>query len=103
MTGLQNGSHPGRADYDWRAFALALSRKHRECGLSLRTLADDIGVTIADMSRAMGGQIVSTGKVIALCRWLGVPVENYYLEPDPQVKSSCFTEPNVKHAEARAE
>ena len=101
MTGLQNGSDPTRGDYDLRAFARALREKRLMDDRGLRPLADEIGVTFSDLSRAMGGQNVSVGKVIALCRWLDVPVEKFYLEPDFSLKSACCTGRNVKHREAR--
>jgi len=98
MTGLQNARDPSRADYDFRKFAAALKRKfYSEPNLAMRPLANEIGVTINDISRAMGGQMVSVGKVIALCRWLGVPVEQFYLEPELDLKSTCSTRSNVKH------
>lgn len=102
MSGLQNGSDPTRGDYDLRAFAVALRQKRLQDLRGLRALADDIGVTYSDLSRAMGGQNVSVGKVIALCRWLDVPVEQFYLEPDMSLKSACCTGAIVKHPEARA-
>jgi len=101
MTGLQNGSNPSRADYDLRGFARALRKKQFDTGRALRPLAEEIGVTLSDFSRAMGGQHVSVGKVIALCHWLGVPVEHFYIEPDPSMKTTCFTGSTVKRPEAR--
>ena len=102
MTGLQNGSNPSYADYDLRAFARALREKRAFDHRGLRALADEIGVTVSDMSRAMGGQMVSVGKVIALCQWLGVPVIRFYLPPEKPAETDCFTRSNVKHSkEAR--
>lgn len=101
MSGLQNGSSPARADYDFRAFARALLARRQQDNRGLRAMADEIGVTVSDISRAMGGQMVSVGKVIALCRWLNVPVERFYLEPEKPVETGCFTGRNVKH-EGRA-
>lgn len=102
MTGLQNGHHPARGDYDWRRFAAALRKKRQPDPRGLRALADEIGVTVSDLSRVMGGQPVSVGKVIALCRWLGVQVEHFYLEPDFSLKSSCFSGHPVKQLEKSA-
>lgn len=101
MTGLQNARDPSRADYDLRKFASALRCRRGDDSRSYRALADDIGVTISDLSRAMGGQMVSVGKVIALCQWLDVPVERFYLPPEMSVNSKCFTRSNVEHPEAR--
>src|SRR5690606_13061651 len=82
MSGLQNGSNPSYADYDLRGFARALRERRAPDHRGLRAIAGEIGVTVSDLSRAMGGQMVSVGKVIALCRWLGVPVERFYLPPE---------------------
>lgn len=98
MTGLQNGHDPGRGDYDWREFAAALRRKRAPDPRGFRALADEIGVTASDLSRAMGGQAVSVGKVIALCRWLDVAVDRFYLEPDFSLPPKCFSGGNVKHS-----
>lgn len=82
MTGLQNARDPARGDYDWRRFASALRSRQFEDGRALRAIADEIGVTVADLSRAMGGQIVSAGKVFALCDWLGICPRRFYLPPE---------------------
>lgn len=97
MTGLQNGHNPARGEYDYRSFAQALKRKYYDNPtLAMRPLAVTIGVTVSDLSRAMGGQMVSVGKVIALCRWLDVPVEQFYIEPEIDAESMCFTGSNVE-------
>lgn len=96
MTGLQNGSDPTRAGYDFRALARAIRLKRNPDTRGIREIADEIGITFTDFSRAMGGQNISVGKVIALCHWLGVPVEHFYLAPDPSLKSPCCTGVNVK-------
>lgn len=90
------GQSPGRADYDWREFARALMARHRGEMRGLRAIGDEIGVTASDLSRAMGGQMVSAGKVIAMCRWIGVPVERFYIEPEISGKTDCCSGPNVK-------
>lgn len=90
------GHSPNRADYDWRKFAAALKARHRGEVRGIRAIADEIGVTSTDISRAMGGQMVSAGKVIALCRWIGVPVERFYIEPEISGKTDCCSGQNVK-------
>jgi transcriptional regulator with XRE-family HTH domain len=90
------GHSPDRADYDWRGFSRALKVRHRGETRGIRAIADEIGVTASDMSRAMGGQIVSVGKVIALCQWIGVPVERFYIAPDKSIETDCCSRPNVK-------
>jgi transcriptional regulator with XRE-family HTH domain len=96
MTGLQNSRDPARAEYDTREFARAIRLKLNQSKLGYRAIAERIGVTPTDIARASGGQNISTGRVIALCKWLGVPVERFYLEPDLP-KRKCFTGSNVKH------
>lgn len=99
MTGVQNSRNPALGEYDLREFARAIALKRRMDPRGIRAIAEEIGVTFSDFSRAMGGQGVSIGKVIALCRWLGVPVEAFYLEPDITLKSTCCSRINVKHSE----
>lgn len=96
MTGLQNSRDPARADYDTREFARAIRLKIGAGSKGIRALAEEIGVTTSDISRAAGGQNISTGRVIALCKWLGVPVERFYLEPDLSLKTTCCTGMHVK-------
>jgi hypothetical protein len=99
MTGLQNSRNPLLADYDTREFARALRTKGQADPRGIRAIADGIGVTASDISRAMGGQGVSVAKVIALCKWLGVAVETFYLEPDITLKTTCCSGSNVKPSE----
>lgn len=97
MSGLQNASNPSRADYDLRRFAIALRNHRAGDNRGLRVIGDEIGVTTSDLSRAMGGQMVSVGKVIALCRWLDVPVDQFYLEPEKPFDPELCTRITVKH------
>ncbi|AYD00009.1 hypothetical protein [Neorhizobium sp. NCHU2750] len=96
MSGLQNSRNPSLADYDLRKFASALRAHRANDSRGLSVIGDEIGVTISDLSRAMGGQMVSVGKVIALCRWLGVSVEKFYLEPEKPSETEVCTGANVK-------
>lgn len=99
MTGLQNGRDPRRADFDWREFAAALTLASRDDGRGLRAIADVAGVTASDLSRAMGGQMVSFPKVVALARWMGRDPLDWYLPPKiAPMKTTCCTGPNVKHS-----
>ena len=97
MTGLQNSQNPNSsapsklakpltgsplADYDWRRFARDVRRKVQESGKALRPLAPEIGVTFTDLSRACGGQMIGTGKVIALCDAFGFDLRAYYVAPE---------------------
>lgn len=94
MTGLQNASDPARADYDWREFAMLVRRRLAEDGRGYRALADEIGVTFTDLSRAASGQMISVHKVIAICDWMRVAVRSFYLKP---MISDCCSGSNVKH------
>lgn len=96
MSGLQNGRDPSRADYDWREFAKLVRSRLAEDGRGYRALADVIGVTFTDLSRAAGGQMIAVHKVIAICDWMSVAVRAFYLKPTP-AKSSCCSGSNVKH------
>ena len=103
MTGLQQAQREDRADFDWRKFSSALKAKNWNDPRGIRAIGEAIGVTATDMSRAMGGQAVSVGKVIALCDWLERDLRDFYIAPDsvpdnPPIpaKSGCCSRPNVK-------
>ena len=98
MTGLQNGRDPSRGDFDWRRFASAIRAKRGGDLRGIRNLADDIGITASDLSRAMSGQVISTGRVFALCDWMGRDPRDFYLPPENEAISACFGRGNVKHA-----
>lgn len=101
MSGLQNGRDPSRGDFDWRRFAVELRRHNAKDARGLRAKADEIGVTVTDLSRAMSGQVVSAGRVIALCDWMSADFRDFYLPPEKPDYSECFSMSNVKH-EVRA-
>lgn len=101
MSGLQNPRHPGRADYDWREFARLVRQRCAEDGRGYRFLAEFIGVTSTDLSRAASGQMIAVHKVIAICDWMKVAVRAFYIKPTP-VKSSCCSRSNVKHSPGAA-
>ena len=96
MAGLQNARSPARADYDWRGFARALRTALAVDGRGYRAIADSVGVTFTDLSRGAGGQMLSAGKVIALCDWMGTDPRAFYIAP---TNSTCCSGSNVKHAE----
>lgn len=102
MSGLQNARDPGRADYDWREFALLVRQRLAEDGRGYRALADVIGVTFTDLSRAASGQMIAVHKVIAICDWMQVAVRAFYLKPNP-MNSNCCSESSVKHTNAGAQ
>jgi len=99
MSGLQNARDPGRADYDWREFARLVRQRLAEDGRGYRALADVIGVTFTDLSRAASGQMIAVHKVIAICDWMQVAVRAFYLKPNP-MNSSCCSGSSVKHSNA---
>ncbi len=98
MSGLQNSRNPSRADYDWREFALLVRARLAEDGRGYRFLADDIGVTFTDLSRAATGQMIAVHKVIAICDWMGIAERKFYLKP---MKSICCSGSTVKHSTER--
>lgn len=109
MTGLQNSRNPALADFDWRSFAQKIRLKAHEGGRAQAVIAAEIGITVTDLSRVRGGQMVSVAKAIALARWLGPSLNAWYLPPMPfpvsgpgakQAKTTPCTGSNVKHAEA---
>ena len=99
MTGLQNSQNPSLADFDWRRFARDVRHGCQCSGLAFRPLARQIGVTLSDMSRAAGGQMVGPAKVIALCNAFGLDLMGYYVAPAlPKAKAN---EINVFHVVSR--
>ena len=90
----------GLADFDYGGFSASLSRTCYLDGRSQYRIAEEAGVTEADLSRARGGRHVSVAKVIALCDWMGCELRDFY-RPPYGVKSKACTKSNVKH-EVRA-
>jgi hypothetical protein len=92
-----------RAGFDWRGFGTALRQALAARGQPpLRRLADDIGVTTTDLSRASNGVNVSIEKVFAICDWMGEEARDFYVRPTPETcpaistKSTCCTSAHVK-------
>jgi hypothetical protein len=82
-----------RVGYDWRRLGLALRDRIAACGLSLRALGLDIGVTSTDLSRLTSGTNVSIEKVFAACDWADLDARSFYLAP---IKSTRCTSTHVK-------
>lgn len=97
MSGLQNGRDPSYGDLDWRRFASEVKKCRAKDPRGGRDVARSVGVSNTDLSRAMSGQVIGAGRVIALCRWMGRTIDDFYLEPEIDGKSGCFTARNVKH------
>lgn len=91
-----------RADYDWRAFGRLLRGRLANDGRGYRAIADAIGVTFTDLSRAASGnQPMTAGKVIAICDYLNVSFRAFYLRPGAAsfpINSDCCSATNVKQS-----
>jgi len=95
------GNNPKLAGFDWRGFAGSVESKRRVKNLSVRALAELIGLTGKDISMAGGGHVVGVAKVHALLRWLDLPLDHFDIPPmEPATETSCYGRANVKHAEA---
>ncbi len=99
MTGLQNADNPGPAGFPWRDFARCLRRHRGADDRGLRGIGSEIGVTINDLSRAMGGQHVEAQKIIAMCDWMGRDIHEFYIPPDHVSRAKCFTFTPVEQSE----
>lgn len=99
MGHVQNADNPDRAGFDWRGFATAV--RHHRAGdpRGLRPIARDIGLTINDLSRAMGGTHVEVHKVIALCFWMRRDILDFYIWPQHVSRAGCFTFTPVERIE----
>ena len=86
-----------RVGFDWRAFGMKVRTRLRERGEALRPLADRIGVTSTDLSRASSGTAVSIEKAFAIADWAGIDARDFY---QPPMKSTRCTSRHVKQPEA---
>jgi len=87
-----------RAGFDWRRFGRDVRKGI--AGRALRPLAEEVGVTSTDLSRASSGTNVSIEKVLAMCDAFGLSARRYYQKPSPEKSARC-TSAHVKQ-EARA-
>jgi len=69
------------ADFDMRGLAQRLRPMLEFDGRGWRPIADEIGVTSADLSRVMAGQQLAYPKVRAICAWAGLDPDAFYLPP----------------------
>ncbi|MEX3008987.1 hypothetical protein [Hoeflea sp. TYP-13] len=99
MTGLQNSENPSRAGFAWRAFAKAVRDHRAKDSRGLRAVVPEIGVTVTDLSRAMGGTHIEPQKVIAICDWMERDIRDFYVPPDHISRAGCFTFTPVKQVE----
>ncbi|MGY6709734.1 MAG: hypothetical protein ACXIVF_15550 [Rhizobiaceae bacterium] len=82
------------ASYDYRGLGRAMRPKLEADGRGWRACAAEIGVTATDLSRVASGQPVAAHKVIAICRWLGRDLLDWY-QP-PAFHGGCFTRVALK-------
>ncbi|MCG6115078.1 MAG: hypothetical protein MEQ84_07750 [Mesorhizobium sp.] len=77
------------ASYDYRGLGRVLREKLEADGRGWRACAAEIGVTASDLSRVAAGQPVAAHKVIAMCRWLGRDLLDWYRPA--AFHDGCFT------------
>ena len=80
-----------RARFMWGAFAAAVREHRRTDPRGAEPIANDIGITATDFSRAMGGKNIEAGKVIALCIWMHRNPLDFYLPASHVSRADCFT------------
>lgn len=94
-----------RAGFDWRGFGRALrAALAGEGNPPLRRLADNIGVTATDLSRASSGTAVSIEKAFAIADWMGAEPRAFYLppgDPPPAFGERAPNEINMLHLTPR--
>ena len=66
--------------FDSSALYEALDRQRTERGITWEQLAREIGVSPATMKRANKGGRMEVDGMLAMVRWLGVPVETFVHE-----------------------
>jgi len=66
--------------FDTRALYEALDRQRAERGLSWQDVARETGVSAATMTRTKNGGRLEVDGMLAMVRWLGVPVEHFVRE-----------------------
>ncbi|MBA4797037.1 MAG: hypothetical protein H2043_06515 [Rhizobiales bacterium] len=93
----------GLAEFDWLAFRAALRSAAFNDGRSQADMAADVGVTVSDFSRLMGGHHLSVPKVIAVCDWMDRDLRSFYRAPPVAVKSRACSSPNVKRSFVKQE
>jgi transcriptional regulator with XRE-family HTH domain len=73
-TGGRTARDPKRdAVIAWSHFAAALWFSRRHTGTSIRTAASLVGVSVATLSRAEGGDSICIESYLKICRYIGVP------------------------------
>jgi transcriptional regulator with XRE-family HTH domain len=63
--------------FDSKALYHALDEQRTNRGLSWREVAEAIGVNVSTMTRLRHGGRMEVNGMLAMVRWLGVPVETF--------------------------
>jgi transcriptional regulator with XRE-family HTH domain len=66
--------------FDTAALYHALEQQRIERNMTWRQLADEVGVSVATITRTRSGGRMEVDGMLALVRWLGVPVETFVRE-----------------------
>ena len=66
--------------FDSKALYAALDAQRVACKLTWRQLATEIGVSAATIARTKAGGRLEVDGMLAMVRWLGVPVETFVRE-----------------------
>lgn len=67
--------------YDNAALGKLVADKIKRLGCGYRAAAKTMGIGSPDITRAVKGQSIDAGKVIAMCDWVGMDVRTFY-RPD---------------------
>ncbi len=65
------------ATFDVSSFAAAVDSSRRRLGLSWSDVADEAGLSLSTVTRAVRGGTPSVNTVAALCAWSGLSLELY--------------------------
>ena len=66
--------------FDTRALFAALDRQRDERGLAWQDVARDTGVAAATITRTKNGGRLEVDGMLAMVKWLGLPVEHFVRE-----------------------
>lgn len=83
--------------FEWKKFGRAVRAARDARGITQQALADEIGITPTDLSRAAGNGNIAVEKVIAICDGLGLKLRSFYRKPPAsRAKSKACTSHHVK-------
>ena len=72
-----------------RRLGALVASKREQLSLTIRAAADQAGVSYSTLFRIEAGRGSDLGTVLAVCRWLGVSVEDAYGVTTPDGCASC--------------